>query len=311
MLIRPVHRGPTLNNILPRLNSVKYMSIIDTSLGCDNLKLDEKSLYLTTFACSFGQYHYKQLPFRAAPVGNMFQHKIDKIFTDVPNVFGIVNDILVIGYEKNEADHDAVVHKVLWRCKEVKLKLNTKKKYHFRCTSIPSFGEVISRRGVQPDPQEIKALTDMPAPNNKKELQAFLGIINYFGKFSLGTADVCDPLHKLTSSKVIWTWNASYQSLFNKAKLLIKSDMCMKFYNDTKLLHLDASGEGLGAALLQTQEGTTWQKDMVPDNTILHPIAFASKSLTGAEHRYSNIEREALCMGLKSFITILSPGKTM
>ena len=69
----------------------------------------------------------------------------------------------------------------------------------------------------------------MPVPNNKKELQAFLGIINYLVKFSPGTAGVCDPLYKLTSSKVTWTWNASYQSLFNKAKLLIKTDMCMKF----------------------------------------------------------------------------------
>ena len=70
----------------------------------------------------------------------------------------------------------------------------------------------------------------------------------------------------------------------------------MKFYDDTKLLYLetDASGVGLGAALLQTWEGTTYQKDMVPDNTIHHPIAFASKSLTGTECRYSNIEREAL-----------------
>ena len=164
---------------------------------------------------------------------------------------------------------------------------------------------MISRRGVQPDPQKIKALTDMLAPNNKKELQAFLGIINYLGKFSPGTADVCDPLCKLTSSKVTWTWNASYQSLFNKAKLLIKSDMCMKFYNDTKPLYLetDASGVGLGAALLQTWEGTTCQKDTVPDNTVLCPIAFVSKSLTGTEHRYSNIEREALGIlhGLKKF----------
>ena len=85
--------------------------------------------------------------------------------------------------------------------------------------------------------KKIKALTDMLASNNKKELQAFFGIINYLGKFSPGTADVCDPLHKLTSSKAIWTWNASYQSLFNKAKLLIKSDMSMKFYNDTKPLN--------------------------------------------------------------------------
>ena len=79
----------------------------------------------------------------------------------------------------------------------------------------------------------------------------------------------------------------------------------MKFYDDTKLLYLeiDASGIGLGAALLQTWEGTTCQKDTVPNNTILCPIAFVSKSVTGAEHRYSNIEREALGIlhGLKKF----------
>ena len=70
----------------------------------------------------------------------------------------------------------------------------------------------------------------------------------------------------------------------------------MKFYNDTKLLYLetDACRAGLGAALLQLHDNTTCHKDMVPDNTILCPIAFASKSLTGAQKRYSNIKREAL-----------------
>ena len=178
---------------------------------------------------------------------------------------------------------------------KLNLKLN-KEKCQFRCTSIPFFREVISRKGVQPDPQKIKALMDMPPPKNKKESQAFLGIINYLGKFSLGTTDIYDQVCKLTLSKATWTWNASYQELFMKAKLLIKSDMCMKFYDNTKPLSLktDASGVGLGAALLQTWEGTTCQKDMVPHNTILHPISFASKNLTDTEHRYSNIEREAL-----------------
>ena len=52
-LIRPIYRGPTFNNILPRLNNVKYMSIINASLGYHNLQLDTKSSYLTTFACPF------------------------------------------------------------------------------------------------------------------------------------------------------------------------------------------------------------------------------------------------------------------
>ena len=102
----------------------------------------------------------------------MFQCKLDAIFNDIPNIFGIAEDILVIGCDDNGADHDAVVRKVLQRCKEVNLKLN-KEKCHFRCTSIPFFEEVILRREVQPDPQKIKALTDMPALNNKKGVPGF------------------------------------------------------------------------------------------------------------------------------------------
>ena len=66
----------------------------------------------------------------------MFQHKIDKIFNDMPNVFGIANDILVIGYDKDRRDHDEAVYKVLRQCQDVSLKLN-EDKCHFRCTLIP------------------------------------------------------------------------------------------------------------------------------------------------------------------------------
>ena len=68
----------------------------------------------------------------------------------------------------------------------------------------------------------------------KKELQAFLGIINYLSKFSPYMSEVCKPLRKLMSNKATWTWDASYQQQFKKAKLLIKAEMCMKFYDDTK-----------------------------------------------------------------------------
>ena len=221
----------------------------------------------------------------------MFHRKIDEIFNDIPNVFGIADDILVIGYDKDGADLDEAVYNVLRQCQDVNLKLN-KDKCHFRCASIPFFCKVVPREGVQPDPLKVKALTEMLVPKNKRELQAFLGIINYLGKFSTGTVEVCKPPQKLTSSTTMWMWNASYQQLFGKAKYLIKVEACMKFYDDTKPLYLetDASGVCMGAALLQLCDNTICQKGMALDNTILWPIAFASKSLTGAEQRYSNIE---------------------
>ena len=72
--------------------------------------------YLTTFACQFGKYRYLHLPFGAVPVGTMFQCKIDKIFNDMPHVFGIADEILVIGYDKDGAHQDEPVYSVLRQC---------------------------------------------------------------------------------------------------------------------------------------------------------------------------------------------------
>ena len=123
----------------------------------------------------------------------------------------------------------------------------------------------------------------MSPPKTKKELQAFLSIINYLGEFSPSIAEVCESPRKLTSAKREFTWNPTYQKMFDKIKAIIKEDACMNFYYETKPLYIetDASGVGLGAALLQTRSNTGCQRDEVPENSILGPIAFSSKASLG------------------------------
>ena len=101
----------------------------------------------------------------------MFQHK--KILMTCQLYLASLDDILVVGYEDNGKGHNKTVQKVLQRCREVNLKLN-KDKCHFRCMSVPFFGEVITRNGVQPDLQKIKALMEMP-PSTIKEAPGFFG----------------------------------------------------------------------------------------------------------------------------------------
>ena len=93
----------------------------------------------------------QRLPFGATPKGDMFQHKIDEIFKDLYNIFGIADDILVVGYHSDGKDHDETLWWMLQICRHVNLKLS-KDKCHFRCTSLLFLGEVISRLGVQPNP---------------------------------------------------------------------------------------------------------------------------------------------------------------
>ena len=96
----------------------------------------------------------------------MFQRDINEIFKDFPNVFGIEDDILVVGYEA-DGNHDETLHTVLKTCRQVSLKLN-KDKYHFRCTSVPFFGEIISRHCVKPGTMKAKSPNGDATPKDKK-----------------------------------------------------------------------------------------------------------------------------------------------
>ena len=142
VLIRTEYRSPTLNDILLRVAGVTYPKLIDASPEYHNLNLNKRSSYITTFSCLFGRYRCIRLPFGVAPVGNIFQKKIDVIFT-MPNVFHISDDILIAGFDKQSKDHGETLNKVLRICRQANLKLN-KDDCLFRCTGIPFFGKIIS-----------------------------------------------------------------------------------------------------------------------------------------------------------------------
>ena len=165
----------------------------------------------------------------------------------------------------------------------------------FQVQISPIFGEMRSETRPM---KVINSYRDVTSKNKKKEIQTFFGIIDYISKFSPSTADICESLRQLISRKTDRTWNATYQELFHKAKMKITESMCTKFYDETKPLYLEteASGIGLRAALLQTRSATSCPRAKAPDNSILRTIEVASKSLSGAERRYSNIEREALAI---------------
>ena len=137
--------------------------------------------------------------------------------------------------------------------------------------------------------QQVTEICNTKAPNDIKELQTFLGISNYLGRFTPHLATLSAPLRDLCKSDVPYDWGPEHDAAFSALKKTISSSEVLRYYDNTKplILQVDASQRGLGAALLQ--DGG--------------PIAFASKSLTETEGRYTNIEREMLgiVFGLERF----------
>ena len=143
----------------------------------------------------------------------------------MPQVFGMADDILIVGFDTDGRNHDVRLEQVLCRCRQANLKQN-KEKCLFSCTCIPFIGELIFKHSVTPDPAKVKSLIDMLPPKTKRKPQWFLGIINYLSEFS-PTAEVCKPNSRIISVHAVWKWNGTYQEIYKRAKFMMRQDTFM------------------------------------------------------------------------------------
>ena len=91
-----------------------------------------------------------------------------------------------------------------------------KTKYHFRYTSVPFGGKLLTDIRYNIDHKKLCVLMEMPLPMSKKNLQSLLGIMNYLGKYLLATSEIYEPPCKLTSVKLGWTWNKTLKEIIKE-----------------------------------------------------------------------------------------------
>ena len=161
-------------------------------------------------------------------------------------------------------------------------------KCQFRKMQVKLFGLILLRQGVSPDPAKIKALRKLPEPKDEKLLQSFLGMVNYLSRFDLNIASLTHNLKELLKKGSEPKWMDVHSIDFKKIlDTLCREGKILKYYrlNLELFLETNASGKGIRMALLQSEEN---------ERNSLYPIAYGSKTLTPAETRYANIERELL-----------------
>ena len=238
----------------------------------------------TAIITPFGTYTFNYSCFGLKNSGATFQRLMDGILGDLPFCVCYVDDILI--FSNNKDEHLKHVVTVLEKLKENGLVVQ-KDKCQFATNTVSFLGHHITSSGIEPLASKIHAIQVFPKPKTVKQLQEFIGMINFYHRFIPKIAHTLTPLYQLLKGKpkdLAWTDEANVA--FNNAKTALSTAVKLNFPDPSCKLQIttDASNVAIGAVLEQVKNGTP------------QPLAFFSRKLSKAEANYSTFDRELLAI---------------
>ena len=277
------HPLPTTEECFASVSGGEKFSVIDIKQAYNNVELSTEDQLITTMNTHMGQYVWTRLPYGINSSAAIFQNLMDNVLRGIPMVCCRIDDILISG--KNDKEHLDNLNKVVRRLEAngFRCRLNKSKLMH---EEVIYLGHKVNKHGMSPVNSKIDDLLKVPAPENVKNLVAFLGAVGYYRKYLPDLSTIIAPLDELRKTEVEWRWTKTEQKAFEELKKLLCSDRVLTFYNPLKRLKLDtdASSVGLGAVLSHIDD----------DGTNERPVEFISRTLSNAEKKYSQIDKEAL-----------------
>src|SRR5258707_3939736 len=195
-----------------------------------------------------------------------------------------MDDILV--YSCTLSNHQQIIHQVLSTLQEQRLFLKPEK-CKFKQKEVEYLGLVISKDHVAMDPMKVCRVMEWPTPMEVKEVQSFLGFVNFYWKFIHNFSDIACPLYALTHKTQWWVWGSPTQEAFDALKKAITSTPILTFpsQSDHFCLKCNSSNFATGAVLSQVQADGMHQ-----------PITFMSKGFSDVECNYQIHNKEMLAI---------------
>ena len=272
---------PNIQELLGELRGATVFSSLDLNSAYHQLLLHEDSRDLTAFITHVGLFRFKRVCFGLASAPSAFQKLMSCALSGLKGVQCYLDDVVISGFDQK--DHDANLHAALKRLTELGVTLNYDK-CHFSMTSLRFLGHTVSANGLTPDPTHVEALLNAPKPTDSTALRSFMGLASYYARFVPNYATVVEPLRALLRKDTPYVWSEEAQSCFESLKQHISNATTLALFDPDlpTIVSTDASAYGIGAVLSQVKD------------SIERPIAFASRSLTTAERKYSVSEKEAL-----------------
>ncbi|XP_053698732.1 uncharacterized protein K02A2.6-like [Sabethes cyaneus] len=239
---------PLPQDIFVKLAHCKVFSIVDMSESYLQLEVDEATSKLLAINTHRGIFKVNRLApgVKAAP--GAFQQVVDAMLAGLQHTSGYLDDIIVGG--RNEEEHWENLKALFERLQEFGFTIRLEK-CSFGSRQIEYLGHLMDQHGVRPDPAKVAAIRQMPPPVDVSGVRAFLGAVNYYGKFVPNMRALRFPLDELLKAGTKFKWTSACQSVFDKFKEILSSDLLLTHYNPELeiIVAADASSVGLGATI--------------------------------------------------------------
>jgi hypothetical protein len=171
---------PNMEDITGRLAGCKVFSKLDLKKGYHQIPVAAADIPKTAIITPFGLFEYLRMPFGLKNAGMTFQRFMDQILGGLPFCIVYLDDILVASPDRRS--HAVHLRAVLSLLKEQGLVLNREKCEFFR-TEVNYLGLRVTSEGTSPLDKQVEAIRCFPQPATIKELQVFLGLVNFYRKY--------------------------------------------------------------------------------------------------------------------------------
>ena len=296
---------PKIEEIHNKLAGGKTFTELDLSHAYEQMVLDDASKGLVTINTHRGLYRYNRLPYGVSSAPGIFQRMMESLLTGIPYTGVLLDNIVISG--STDEEHLQNLEEVMKRLSEAGLRL-TKLKCRFMQPILECLGYRIDKTGIYPAEAKVKAVQEAPAPTNVTELKAYLGLLNFYGKFIPNLSTELEPLYQLLRKNQRWKWHrfahlkrkksAEQIRAFERCKTLLQSATVLVHYDPNKKLTVSCDASPYGVGVVLSHE--------MPDGSE-QPIAFASRTLTPAEKKYSQLDKEGLAVVIYIIIQFTRP----